>query len=300
MTSWRVEAVPGAAGGRHPASTGGGRDGRRAVLVWTGALALLVAVSSVAGLVDPSVYEQETEYWALQARGQDLGNLAAVVVLVASALRYAAGSARAGLVWLGTLLYLVYAFVVYAMAVHFNRLFLVYVAVLGLSAWGLLLRSGEVRRRLTMHADGRWRVVPAGVLVVVGVLFAGLWLAELVPAVLTGQVPSSVLEARVWVNPIHVIDLSVVLPAFVLTGVAAIRGRGAGLFWLGPWLVFSALMGSSIVAAMVLIAAADDGAGVVPAVMVSLVVVASLVSAWVFLRHVPGPAGEPDEVSSGA
>lgn len=286
MTPWQVEAVPGAAGGRHPAPTDGGRDGRRAVLVWTGVLALLVAVSSVAGLVDPSVYEQETENWRLQARGQDLGNLAAVVVLVASALRYAGGSARAGLVWLGTLLYLVYAFVVYAMAVHFNRLFLVYVAVLGLSAWALLLRSGEVRSRLTMYADGRWRVVPAGVLVVVGVLFAGLWLAELVPAVLTGQVPSSVLEARVWVNPIHVIDLSVVLPAFVLTGVAAIRGRGSGLFWLGPWLVFSALMGSSIVAAMVLMAAADAGAGVVPAVMVSLVVVASGLSAWAFLGHV--------------
>ena len=33
-------------------------------------------------------------------------------------------------IWLGTLLYLIYAYLVYAMAVHLNALFLVYVAVL--------------------------------------------------------------------------------------------------------------------------------------------------------------------------
>ena len=39
----------------------------QSVLVWSGAIAVLVAVSSVAGLADPRVYGHETENWAIQA-----------------------------------------------------------------------------------------------------------------------------------------------------------------------------------------------------------------------------------------
>ena len=44
-------------------------------------------------------------------------------------------------------------------------------------------------------------------------------------------------------NPIHVIDLSIVLPGFIVAGVAALGRRGHGPSWLAPWLVFSALFG---------------------------------------------------------
>ena len=74
-------------------------------------------------------------------------------------------------------------------------------------------------------------------------------------------------------------------------GEDALRGREAGLFWLGPWLVFSALMGSSIVAAMALIMLAGDGV-VVPAVMVAGVVLVSLFGAVAELR--------PQQVSDGS
>lgn len=43
------------------------------------------------------------------------------------------GSVKAFLVWSGVPLYLIYAYVIYAFDIHFNRLFLVYVAILGLS-----------------------------------------------------------------------------------------------------------------------------------------------------------------------
>jgi hypothetical protein len=253
------------------------------VLVPAVAIALLVVLTSVAGLVDPRVYEQETQNWATQARGQDVGNLLAVVVLLLAARTYTRGSVRAGLVWLGTLLYLIYAFIVYAVAVHLNALFLVYVAVLGISAWTVIFHVGPLRRATVQHPDGPTRTAAAWVLIATGALFAGLWLSELVPALITGQVPASLTDAGLWVNPIHVIDLSIVLPGFVLSGVAALRNRQHGLFWLGPWLVFAALMGASIVAAMLLMMAA--GTGAVPAtVMVFVVVAASSLAAVAWLR----------------
>ena len=48
------------------------------------------------------------------------------------------GSVKAFLVWSGVLLYLIYAYVIYAFDVHFNSLFLVYVAILGLSFYALV------------------------------------------------------------------------------------------------------------------------------------------------------------------
>ncbi|GGD30244.1 hypothetical protein [Nocardioides daphniae] len=71
--------------------------------------------------------------------------LLAVALLVVSGLGRWGGSHRAGLVWLGALLYFVYAFVVYAMAVHFNSLFLAYVAVLGLSTYAAFYAADELR-----------------------------------------------------------------------------------------------------------------------------------------------------------
>ncbi len=256
----------------------------RSVLAWSGVISLLVVLASVAGLADPRVYGQETENWATQAKGQDLGNLLAVVVLVVAALRYRKGSQRAALVWLGALLYLIYAFIVYAVAVHLNYLFLVYVAVLGLSAWGVIFNVNRVRGGGIQYPQGRSRTAAAWVMITTGVLFAGLWLSELVPALLMGKVPASLTDAGLWVNPIHVIDLSMVLPGFIISGIATLKGREHGLFWLAPWLVFSGLMGSSIIAAMVLMMGAGAANTVPAAVMVSVVVAASLLALRGYLR----------------
>ena len=253
-------------------------------MVVSAIISLLVLLSSIAGLTDHRIYDQETENWVAQAQGQDIGNLIAAVALLVAAVALRRGSYRAGLVWLGTLLYLVYAFIVYAMAVHLNYLFLVYVAVLGLCAWTVVFSFAPLRRWGARHSTGPGRKVAAWVIIATGVLFAGLWLGELVPALVSGVAPATLTEAGLGVNPIHVIDLSVVLPGFILAGVATLQGREHGVFWLAPWLVFSMLMGASIIAAMMMIVR-TGGTGTAPATaMVGLVVLASLVAVWGYLH----------------
>jgi hypothetical protein len=253
------------------------------VVGWSLAISALAITASILGLTAPEIYGEETKNWALQAKGQDLGNLIAVVALVWSAYRYRQGSYRAGLVWLGTVFYLVYAYTVYSVAVHFNQLFLVYVAVLGLSAWAALLFAKEIRSQACPPVRGRPRKLAGYTLMAIGVLFALLWLGELIPALLDGRVPQSVIDAGLWVNPIHVIDLAVVLPGFILAGYWTLKRREAGLFLAGPWLVFSVLMGTSIVAAMALMTVEGFESTVPPMIMVSVVVTASVVAAWRYL-----------------
>lgn len=269
--------------------------GRKSVLIWTSAIAVLVTGASVLGLVDPSFYELETKNWSTQARGQDVGNLLAIVTLALSGYRYYRGSHQAGLVWFGTLLYLIYAYIVYAMAVHFNQLFLVYVSALGLSSYAVIFTV----RRLSL-ADGALperssRKLAGWTAIAIGVLFGLLWLSELIPATLSGTAPSSVTEAGLVVNPIHVIDLAVLLPGFIIAGYLTLNREAAGQFFVGPLLTFSALMGSSIVAAMILMAAEGSGDTLLPSVMVSLVVLASLFAAWRYLNGSYSPRGANKE-----
>lgn len=106
---------------------------------------MLVTAASLLGLVDQHIYGEETRNWAAQARGQDIGNLLAVVTLLLSGYGCYQDSHRAALVWLGTLLYLVYACIIYSRAVHFNALFLVYVAILGLSSYTVMFAVNRLR-----------------------------------------------------------------------------------------------------------------------------------------------------------
>ena len=116
-------------------------------------IAALVLATSLLGLLAPWPYAAETPSWRMQARGQDLGNLLAVATLVAGLVPAARGSLRGLLVWAGSLLYLAYAFVIYALTVHFGPLFLPYVAVLGLSVYALAFGLRRPRRPVPKKPD---------------------------------------------------------------------------------------------------------------------------------------------------
>jgi hypothetical protein len=266
------------------------RQASKSVLMWSLAISLLVVTASVSGLVDRDVYGEETKNWATQARGQDIGNLLAVVTLMLSGFRFHKGSHRAALVWLGTLLYLVYAYIVYSMAVHFNSLFLVYVATLGLTSYGVMFTLNGLRAEHANYPSAAARKIAGYASIAIGILFGLLWLSELIPATLSGKVPQSVIDAGLWVNPIHVIDLAVLLPALIIAGVQTLQGRALGLFFVGPLLTFSVLMGTSIVAAMVLMTVEGFENTLPPLVMVSGVVLVSLFAAWRYLVGFPDSA----------
>ncbi len=251
------------------------------IMTWSALIAGLSSMASVAGLTDAAVYAQETQNWISQAKGQDIGNLIAVAVLIVSGYLYARGSLKAALVWLGTLLYFVYAYAVYAFALHFNYLFLIYVAVLGLSVYAIVFNLGRMRSMSAKYA-GAFKHA-AYTLIGIGSLFGLLWLSEVIPAIAGGTVPKSLQEAGLWVNPIHVIDLALVLPAFIITGVMMLRGSKAGQFFAAPWLAFSVLMGTSIVAATILMNTPD---ALPPMIMVSIVVAASLAALWRYIQAI--------------
>lgn len=252
--------------------------------------AVLATATSLAGLFWPGAYARETAAWAVQGVGQDAANLPIVGMLLWSAAVLRVRSSLPALcVWLGGLVYLVYAFAIYAFAVHFGALFLAYVAVLGLSFHALAgtLAGLDVAAASARLRDSSGQKGASILLVFVAVAFAGLWLSEDVPHVLSNTPPPSLDETGLWVNPVHVLDLAIVLPAMVVVGVLLRRRRPWGLFLAPVLLVFSAMMGTAILA-LFAVSAARGLPVAAPAVgLVGAIVALSVWTAWRLLRTHP-------------
>ena len=214
-------------------------------------LAALVAGASLAGVAARSVYALEKPLWAAQGVGQDFANLGVVLPTLIVATQLAQkGSARALLVWAGVLLYLVYSYLLYAFFVHFGPLFPVYVAILGLAFYLFCasLLGVDLERAARSFADRTPIRLAAGLLIACGAAFFALWGSEVLRALLDGTPPAGVVESGLPVNPVHVLDLALLLPGLVLTGILLLRGRPLGYFLAPVLLVTLVMLGCAVLA----------------------------------------------------
>lgn len=263
----------------------------RTVLWLSVPIAVGAIVASAVGLLWPDAYSSETANWAAQGRGQDAVNLLIYPALLLLAWRAARGSLLALLGWAGLALYSAYSYLLYAGWVHFGALFPVYVAVFGLSVYalvGVLALIDPRRLRASFRRSAPERGVGA-LLAALGAAFALLWLGEIVPPLLEGSVPATLTDAGLASNPVWVLDLGVVLPAMVLTGVLLRRGRPLGYLLAVPLLAFGMAMGAAIVGMLVALGLAGEPAATGPAVMIVLIVVFETAALIAFVQHLrPG------------
>lgn len=214
------------------------------------AAALLAMAGNIVGLLRPSIYSDLTPAFRPQAFAQDLANLIlvspAMLVLAALAMH---GSLRAYLLWLGTVTFTVYNYVIYTFSVPFGPLFLLWVAVLGLSIHAVIggVSSGDHPRVKASFRSARRVSVMAWVLMVTAVFFAVVWLSEDIPALFAGTAPASVTDMGLPTNPVHVLDLAFFLPATIATGVMLLRGKPLAYTIAPALFVFLILTGVPII-----------------------------------------------------
>lgn len=211
--------------------------------------ALAVALSSAGGIWLPSTYAHETASWGAQGMGQDYVDLFFVVPLLLAATFLAARGGRVALLVIGGIFgYLVYSFVLYAFCVHFNSLFFIYTAALGLSGYSLVLVALRLlKERVDIWFDlERPTRFPALFLILTALAFYFLWLSEDIPALLHGTHPKSLDEVGLPSNPVHVLDLGLTLPAMFLAGAALLKKKPFGYFFFPVVIVLCAVMAVAI------------------------------------------------------
>lgn len=266
---------------------------------------VLTVAATIVGLLVPGFY-RDAPVLLPQVYGQDLLTLVVAVPTLAVSVYYAArGSLRGYVVWLGVIGYLLYTYASYAFMTAFNELYLVYVALLGLTLYtfvGGMIRLDATALKRAIGERSVRSYVAFQLLVAVMIVF--LWLAEILPATLTGTTPPSIVEANLPVNVIYSLDLGVLIPAFVLSAYWLWKRRAWGYAFTGVLLVKIATLGLAVLA-MIAFMIRDGVAVVLPQVVIFAVLsclaivlmgrfVLSIGSEDCSVLRTPGP-GRPNE-----
>lgn len=215
-------------------------------LVWQADGGAATSVTTVRGerveLHGRGLYRNDTVFVAGANVGSDLVTLTLGVPTLAAALAWSRrGSARGRLLLLGALGYLLYYSAGYALgAVAFNELFLVYVAMFSASLFGFVTAFASAGPDRLLVSDPMPRRWIGAFMIASGLVTLGVWLVDPVAALLTGAPPPT-LETHTTLFT-HALDLAVIAPAAIASGVAILRARPLGYLIAASLLVLEALL----------------------------------------------------------
>jgi len=213
-------------------------------------LAALVIFSSAIGIFTHDFYARETINWQVQSLGQDRIDLflIAPILIISSLLAYR-NNRSMNFAWGGVLIYLIYTYSIFCFSVHFNRLFIVYCLILGLSFYAFIYFAyTQLLNAIQIDFSNKLllRKVVGIYFIVISSTFYLLWLSEIIPAGIQNSSPKNLLDSGLFTNPVHVIDLSVFLPGIFIVGVLMLRGTQLGILLTPVTLTFFVLMDFTI------------------------------------------------------
>ena len=251
-------------------------------------MTVALAIASYYGAFVPATYVHDSTSMGAQGMGQDVFDLLVVVPLLLISLVFSCrGNRAAFLVLAGTVFYVLYSYVVYAFGVHFNSLFLVYCAVFGTSFYLFLLCIIELNS-LQVHSwfsDNSPNRATGIFFIIIAVLFYLLWLKDVVPAILSNSVPATVTDNDLLVNPVHVLDIAVVLPGLVVTAILLFKKHPLGYIFAPIYLVFTFLLALALIAMVVALELRGISEDISIAGIFVVLAVISAVFLYQFLRN---------------
>jgi hypothetical protein len=205
--------------------------------------AFLLLLASVSSLLLKDIYAPfVTAHLISEAYGQDLLSLLAVPVLVISLIAAWRNSLRGLILLAGILLYVAYAYSLYAFGAIYNGFFLVYIALVGLPIYALIgivthIPIEAYRTQFKAHFPEK---LVSLYLMSVAILIMSVWISFLLRAMATQTLSQGI-------NTVYVLDLALLLPAFILSAIQLWRRRPLGYLLSGIFLVKAVTLGLSIV-----------------------------------------------------
>jgi hypothetical protein len=251
-------------------------------------IALLLGITAAAGLMDPSIYAPfVTEpVLAVGLPIQDGVSLVAAPLLLLAIYFARRGSVRAWVVWTGLVLYATYFYAFYVFGFVYTVYYPLYLAIVGLGIYtliGLLLGVDAVVFPRLLDAATPVRLL--SVILGVPILLVPVWLGRIQQRIATQEVFDADL--------VFVLDLTILIPALVLTAVQLWRRRPMGYLLSGVLLVKAFVTGllltlGSLVQLRAGFVVAPEEMG-----MYVFLLVAGLGGALLYLRHLQDEPAAP-------
>ncbi|MEZ4569479.1 MAG: hypothetical protein R2849_03975 [Thermomicrobiales bacterium] len=227
-------------------------------------IAVLAVVASAAGIfwefgTDPTTYVtergEEVELYGQGLyrydslfRGAGFRGTDVIVILIVAPLLlistylYRRRSVPGGLLLLGALAFMVYNYASISLSASFNQLFLLYVVLFSASllAFFQLLRSFDVPSLSARFSERLPRRFIAGYMIASGVVTAVVWLMPQIAWIVDDEIPERMDNATTMVT--DVLDLGIIVPLTIISGVLLLRRDPRGYFVAFPLLMVVLLL----------------------------------------------------------
>lgn len=204
----------------------------RAAELLTGLIGLLVLIAAGAGVFVPGFYDGAVDpQYAIGTITADAISILCVPLLVVSIILTRREKPVARLVWVALLVYVGYAYAVYAFDRMYTIFFPVYMAIFSMSVFAVaaLIARLDVTTLAEISKDMRLRKMTAGF-----VIFTGLILYVIELPIILGRIPNTIEAGG---TPFMVLDMTLVAPLAVLTGIWVWQRRPWGDVLAGIFLV---------------------------------------------------------------
>lgn len=182
-------------------------------------------------LYGKGIYKMNSVSVAAQGIASDWATaLIAVPILFMAIRSYKKGSVRGELMLTGILGYFLYTYMSYVFLWFYNPFFLLYIGLMSLSLFTLcgLVLSSELRTCMDHIDTGKNVVFISLIQLLVSFLIGGMWLGILLPSLWTKE-PPMVLEHYTTLV-IQAMDLGLVIPLGLISGIQLLRRQKAGYF----------------------------------------------------------------------
>ena len=258
------------------------------ISILTVIMSVPLIIVSYYGVFISDTYSRETSSMAAQGTGQDIVNLFFVTPLLLISLFFVRkGGKISYFIFGGTVSYILYSFIVYCFGVHFNNLFLLYCAILGLSIYTFILTISDLKRIFTIGLVGdKIPIRSIGYFfIIVSALFYLIWLKDIVPAIMSNAIPKSVSDYNLLVNPVHVIDISFALPGLIITAILLLKKESLGYILTPICLVFIFLMAFALAAMVIMMKINGIADDISIAVVFVVLAIISLIFLFKYLQN---------------
>ncbi|HMO59746.1 MAG TPA: hypothetical protein PKA05_14450 [Roseiflexaceae bacterium] len=232
------------------------------------------------------LYYWDTVSSAAQMQANDLVTLVlGLPLLVISAWLTLRGSLRGRLLLTGTLGFILYTYASMCFGTHYNALFIIYVALFGLSLFAFILSmmAFDVQTLPAHFADTLPRNWIAGLLFVTAAFLSLAWLGRIAASFTAGAVTALENTTSMF---IQALDLAIIMPLCVIAGVLLLRRNAWGYLLASVGLLKFLTMGSAVSLMGINMARVGAPISVVELVIFPAITLANLVMVGLLLRNI--------------
>jgi len=240
------------------------------------------------------IYKHMSADVAVQGIAQDYVTLfIGIPLLLISLWGYRKNNNRSRFLLAGTLSYFFVTYLFYTAMGMYNRMFLGYVVLLGLSFFALfnVLNSFKLKNIPELFREKTPAKFVGGFLAVNSVAIALLWLSVVVPPLLDGSIyPDSLYHYTTLI--VQGFDLGLLLPLGFVAGLMLIRRTSLGYLIGTTYIIFLALLMTALTAKI--IGMASTGVNVIPSIfIIPAFNIISILSSYLMLSNIKKTEKEP-------